>query len=241
METPKPFDYRRAYQELSSRVRALESGNPFKNASIGNSGGMSIGAADTGEPILYVGAHENGGTGFVIRRQSGSLAFAMAKGLVGDPEQSIGMYDKNGNAVVGDSALSFNGADRPSLANAMRRVDTTEEVTITSTTFVDVFEAEFRVFNGFIEGRFQARVSAAGVAGEVRLADTSGAPLGIFFNSQTPVGIPAGATTLARYATQSCVPPGSPAVNTPMVVRVQARVSAGSGSLILRPGIVCGP
>jgi hypothetical protein len=219
---------------MDRRLRALESGRRLENASISPTGIFQVGATATGQPVMYLGPQ-----GVEIRRADGTLAFRVGKTDATDPGQAVELRDKAGQVAVSDSYLSDDGLDRPSVAFAMRTVGTTQDVAVTSASFVDVFEVHARKVNAFLEGRFQAACSDGTTTGEARLVDALGAPLAIHDTAQVPVTIPAPTTVMTRFTTGACVYPGVVHV-TVMTVRLQVRRTAGAGTISVRPGVMCG-
>jgi hypothetical protein len=241
-ETPKPVDWSSTARMLERRIRALEQGRRLENSSIGSTGVFQAGATTSGAPVLYLGTLSTvGGGGLEVRRSDGSLAIRVGRSDSGDPESSVALFDKAGNAAIIDSYTGSDGFDRPSFAYGMRPVNAALDVVVNSGSWTDVFESNGRKVNAYVEGRFQAVCSDGTTAAEARLADEAGSPLANSDSDvQSPVGIPTGTTALVRFTTQGCLYPG-PVHTTVMTVRLQVRRTSGTGTITVRPGVLCGP
>lgn len=241
-EVARPQDLRTALRSLTARVRALESGRRLDNASIGATGVFQAGATTTGAPVLYLGTLNTvGGGGMEVRRHDGSLALRVGKTDPGDLGQGVTLFDKAGNPAVQDSVTIADGFARPSMALGMRPVNSTLDVIVSTTVWTDVFEVTGRKFNAAVEGRFQALCADGTTAAEARLVDAvTGLPLPTWdSNAQDPTPIPVGTTAMTRFVTGACSYLGVVHA-TVMQIRVQVRRTAGSGTVTVRAGVVCG-
>ena len=126
---------------LESRIEKLERGAPKNQVVFYNSGGDVLMRAGT-DP-------DTEERGFSIGQDSGGKALEVNSPGGGAP-QSVKMYDRRGNVIVGDSETYEDGLRRPSISHNVRKIGSTAPAQ-TTTVYTTVGEAYFRKSNPSIE------------------------------------------------------------------------------------------
>lgn len=240
-QTPQPRHIDRLLVELARRVADLERGAAGAPIALAGTGSLTAGTTSIGGyPAVLLGPLPTGDVGLELRRQDGTLALRVGASGIGASRTDVGIYDKSGGLIFGDSASVPDGIGRPSLSWPLLPADGADARSTTSGTFVTVFNAVGRKSNAAVELRFWGSCSDGTTAGEVRLVDFSDVPLlDLAGAAQVPTPIPAGTTSPALLVTDPCRIAGEP-YDTSLYVRVQVRRTAGAGTVTVRPGVLCG-
>lgn len=241
--------------------RLRSSGTQLANSTIGSSSGGSTGSLvladggslvvdggvvemrDTdGSDIFWLGPQPQGDQGLLINRDDGSKAFGVRKPFAGSNAQNIQMYDAKGNTIYSEAALGAQGGhDAPYLQFPMQPVFPAPggtptcgiygwERTTTSATFEDLFRWTGKRENAYSAWAWNIRFSDTTTACELQVVDGTGAILTGFFQPAWTGAVAAGST-----ADQELVPPYGLTLPGAFLdridLRVQARVTAGTGSV----------
>lgn len=185
----------------------------------------------TGTVLFRIGAQLNGDRGISAYRADGTIAWQIAKIFgPGDTTQKFLQYDPSGRVIGGDAQLSPSGFDSPHIPHVWRPADGSDAKTTTSATFESLFEHRGIRGNPAVQLTFLVLCDDATTAGEVQVIDVaSGSGLGGFFTPPWVGTIPAGTTDQTILTPPPLSVPG--AANDPCLLQVQARRTAGAGTV----------
>jgi hypothetical protein len=183
------------------------------------------------------------GRGFELKRDNGIQAYVLAKPFTEDDQQTFHLIDQFGADLFSESPLT-GGIYRPHLEHPFEPISATSgtavlcgpygfERTTSSATFETLFMHDGKRQNGFIDLKIAAKCSDGTTAGVVQLVDlATGLPLPGFFLPSWLAVIPAGTTSMTVFdpSPDQALIAGF-AVGAPMRLGLQARRTAGAGSI----------
>jgi hypothetical protein len=224
--TPRPDTYSRRLADVERRLANLERAPRAGYTSVPE------GTTTWGGGVLEVGRQPAGDMGVTIRRETGELALRSAAPFEGT-QQVLEMYDRGGNVIVGDVWWGGVGLNRPVLLAALRRAKTPEldYETTGAGAFEPLWVMTTRTMNIEIWGRWDVFTSDGATTGELEFWDPFFATR-IGLPAVIPAGGSAGAPTVVELPGDS-IPFGT--FNTIKDVQVRARVTAGGGTVSVRP------
>lgn len=245
MATPGPARHRDLEQRLRNieaavqQVRGVIARRPKFEVSDGDltvDGGDVLMLDTDGSVLFRLGTQEQGDRGITIWRDDASLALGLRKPFDPSDSQILQLLDNEENVIFQEEVFGT-GLGKPYLPVPLQPVGGTAtagtygwERSVTSATFVDVFRWEGVRQNRWYRPVLNVRTSDGTTAGEVQVVDGSGTVLSGFFQPTWTATIAAGVTT-----DRETKPPyglGFTAdVDAVQVVRVQARRTAGAGTL----------
>lgn len=209
---------------------------------------VMIDKAPSAAELFRVGVQENGDRGLTVRRSDGTVALEIRKVFTpDDAAQAMMLRDRDGRVIAGDATLSPAGFDAPHLQLTFTPTDYTSGALAQSTssaTFAPLHECRTFRQNPFLAPQLMVRCSDATTAAEVQFYDVIHAGyLGGFFGTPPvhTVTVPAGTTAFTLFELPSSIQlPGQ--MSDPMHLEIHARVTAGTGSVMVAPvRTVAGP
>ncbi|MEV0805723.1 hypothetical protein [Micromonospora sp. NPDC050200] len=245
---------------LEGLVRELQAGRRLEAATIG-AGGLRVKGGDitvldggdiaiegggsvtvdggditvidaAGNIIGQIGDLGNGKRGFILRRAGGYPALEVSGTGVGSDYGFVGMYDVSGNYIVTDDAASGRGLARPYIPIQVGEVSVPTAVA-TSTGFADLHVGAAVLQHPVLYAYVLIRSSDSSTTGEVRMAVD-----GIGVGPTLPVNAGAYAyVNVGPFALPSSVLGNYSAIQ---VLSVQARRTAGTGTIGVRPLSILG-
>ena len=230
-----PSDVLRYIHDLEKRIIKLERAPRAGYTSI-DSGTFKLVNPTTSNTVFYVGDLTNGDYGVEIYRDDGTIAIRIGRMLLSDPQQVLQIYNKVGDAIGGDQSLGSDGeysystyAPIPATGNA--------QVGITSGSFVDINLFYLVGKASLVKLYFTAICTDGTTSGELRLTNSSGTALTGYLGAVVdPVAIPTGTTSETAFDTDTNTPPyGTVTEGTIYTIKAQARRTAGSGTMNIRP------
>ncbi|RPE27273.1 hypothetical protein [Kitasatospora cineracea] len=228
-----PGDLWKAIKALREDLRELRAARRLEAAAIG-AGGLSIvnGGALTmkttaGVPMLFVGPVQytflDGSTqqGVIGRRADGSAFLTMyaQPGISGSNYQGWALYDRAGNAIVSEDAVSGTGLGLPYLPNCWAPARYTDWPASSSGTFEDIHRLTIYKQQPYASVSIGHTSDVSGTTGELQVT-VNGTPV----TPVTPVSFSQAAVTVGPFAL-----PGR--IRQQVEIRVQARRTAGTGNV----------
>jgi hypothetical protein len=179
---------------------------------------------------------DRGDRGIKIQRSDGSVAFQM-RDVLGLGQQSVSILDTSG-AIIAGTGLFSDGLGAPYIPLDWHPVDYTSGALAQSTssaTFAATHEHRGFKQNNVVWPQFMVQCSDATTAAEVQLFSvTAGAAMTTQIGDPLTITVPAGTTTFALFEFVDYVHlPG--AYGLPVHYEIQARVTAGTGSVSVAP------
>lgn len=231
----------RELQKLRQEIAELRTARSLENAFIGR-GGVTIGEDGSlivkdgdGRTVAIVGAlptayNRSDGSrqpGVVLYREDGTLAAFLGDFNATTPpfKQAWQITDRAGNIVMADDTNSGKGLATPWVDGGLVLADTdvTRWPQTTSGTFLDVAFGWYRIQNPKMQWVFQY-VADAATAGQVRLLVN-----GVQVGATQTVG-----TSFGTWVQYNVTIPGAWSVGDLVSVEVQARRTAGTGSVYVQ-------
>lgn len=227
-------------RDLERRIRTLETNNRNASSSIPATGSFAAGTTDLGTPIFEVGLMPFGDAGWVARDQTGQERIGCKRLSELDGRQRVFINDKLGHEIMGDDFLSLQGSGSVHHPLEWRTVASTNEVAVTSGTFVATWESDLYKWGVALDLSVWVRFSDTTTAAEVDVTDaiTGNTLLGAF-GAYGPVVVPAGSSAAQEIVIvdatgRQLYMPGD--VRTPLRLQIRARRTSGAGTVNIRPG-----
>lgn len=242
--TPPGF-WKRIEQMIDERVAKAMRSAPNRNSSLSGGGKFTIrGGAlvvehDSGALSSYIGgvnpALPDGSSqpGFILYREDGSLAAALYDpdpdpDGPGDYKQFFAIYDRGGRIIMSDDTTSGEGLARPYIPGAFYRDRYADWVTTTSGAFETLFTAVIYKQHPQLYVSAYASNDTTGATGELRVTVN-----GVEWGTVATTGF-----SIAQYGFGPTPVDGDHM--TPLLVRIQARLTSGAGGVRVEPRAAIG-